>query len=219
MVHRASLPCAGQTLYCRLPNGGPNDALEPPAPVRSASRNQRGNAKAPWPARRPCAMARTHDASQKGRADRIQTFRVPHRMAVVSREIATAILELRSASLTLIAVVLKTTDLDALATDLERRASAMPGLFEDEPVAVDLSCVRDEEKPVEVHRTHRAAAPPSHGAGGGSRRQRRADGCRIRCRSGRSPRKCPACARATAGNAGGADRAHRRGATARRGRR
>ena len=93
-------------------------------------------------------MARTHDASQKGRADRIQIFRVPHRMAVVSREIATAILELRSASLTLIAVVLKTTDLDALATDLERRASAMPGLFEDEPVAVDLSCVRDEEEPV-----------------------------------------------------------------------
>ena len=69
-------------------------------------------------------------------------------MAVVSREIATAILELRSAALTLIAVVLKTIDLDALATDLERRASAMPGLFEDEPVAVDLSCVRDVEEPV-----------------------------------------------------------------------
>jgi septum site-determining protein MinC len=69
-------------------------------------------------------------------------------MAVVSREIATAILELRSASLTLIAVVLKTTDLDALAAELEHRASVMPGLFDDEPVAIDLSRVSDAEEAV-----------------------------------------------------------------------
>jgi len=69
-------------------------------------------------------------------------------MVVVSREIATAILELRSAALTLIAVVLKTTELDALAAELEQRASVMPGLFEDEPVAIDLSCVREAEDPV-----------------------------------------------------------------------
>ena len=68
-------------------------------------------------------------------------------MAVVSREIATAILELRSAALTLIAVVLKTTDLDALAAELEQRASVMPGLFDDEPVAIDLSCVREPRSP------------------------------------------------------------------------
>jgi septum site-determining protein MinC len=69
-------------------------------------------------------------------------------MVVASREIATAILELRSAALTLIAVVLKTTELDALAIELEQRARAMPGLFEDEPVAIDLSYVRDAEEPV-----------------------------------------------------------------------
>lgn len=69
-------------------------------------------------------------------------------MAVVSREIATGILELRSASLTLIAVVLKTTDLDALAAELEHRASVMPGLFDDEPVAIDLSRVSDAEEAV-----------------------------------------------------------------------
>lgn len=70
-------------------------------------------------------------------------------MAVVSRENPTALLELRSAALTLIAVVLKTTDLDALAGELEQRASVMPGLFDDEPVAIDLSRMRDEEAPID----------------------------------------------------------------------
>jgi len=69
-------------------------------------------------------------------------------MAAVSCEITTSVLELRSAALTLIAVVLKTTELDALAIELEQRASVMPGLFEDEPVAIDLSCVREAEEPV-----------------------------------------------------------------------
>jgi septum site-determining protein MinC len=69
-------------------------------------------------------------------------------MGIVSCEIATAILELRSASLTLIAVVLKTTELGVLAAELEQRAVVMPGLFEDEPVVIDLSCVRDAREPV-----------------------------------------------------------------------
>jgi septum site-determining protein MinC len=56
---------------------------------------------------------------------------------------STAGLELRSAALTLMAVVLKTSDLDALADELEQRADAMPGLFDDEPVAVDLSALRE----------------------------------------------------------------------------
>ena len=83
------------------------------------------------------------------RIDRIARFRVPRRMAVVSRENTTAILELRSAALTLIAVVLKTTDLDALAAELEQRARLMPGLFENEPVAVDLSRVRDDGQTID----------------------------------------------------------------------
>ncbi len=66
-------------------------------------------------------------------------------MAVVSSEIAAAVLELRSAALTLIAVVLKTTDLATLATELEERASTMPSLFDDEPVVIDLACVRSAE--------------------------------------------------------------------------
>ena len=66
-------------------------------------------------------------------------------MAVVSSEIAAAVLEMRSAALTLIAVVLKTADLDLLAADLEQRASVMPALFDDEPVAIDLSCLREPQ--------------------------------------------------------------------------
>ena len=66
-------------------------------------------------------------------------------MAVVSSEIAAAVLELRSAALTLIAVVLKTTDLDLLAAELEARACSMPSLFDDEPVVIDLACVRNAE--------------------------------------------------------------------------
>jgi septum site-determining protein MinC len=54
-------------------------------------------------------------------------------------------LELKSAALTLMAVVLKTADLEALADELEQRASVMPGLFDDEPVAIDLSGVRDAD--------------------------------------------------------------------------
>jgi len=69
-------------------------------------------------------------------------------MAAVSSEIATAVLELRSAALMLVAVVLKTTELDVLAAELEQRASVMPGLFDDEPVAIDLSCVRHVGEPL-----------------------------------------------------------------------
>ena len=70
-------------------------------------------------------------------------------MAVVSRENTIAILELRSTALPLIAVVLKTTDLEALAAELEQRVTEMPGLFDHEPVAVDLSRVRDQEQPID----------------------------------------------------------------------
>jgi septum site-determining protein MinC len=70
-------------------------------------------------------------------------LQTPHRIAVASSEPVAAVLELRSAALTLIAVVLMTTDLDVLAHELDQRALAMPGLFDDEPIAIDLSCVRE----------------------------------------------------------------------------
>lgn len=69
--------------------------------------------------------------------------------AVVCSDVNTSCLELKSAALTLMALMLKTTDLAQLAEGLSRRAGAMPGLFDDEPVVVDLSCVRDAEEPID----------------------------------------------------------------------
>jgi septum site-determining protein MinC len=69
--------------------------------------------------------------------------------AVVCSDVNTSCLELKSAALTLMALVLKTTDLAQLAEELSQRASAMPGLFDDEPVVVDLSFVREAEDPID----------------------------------------------------------------------
>jgi septum site-determining protein MinC len=69
--------------------------------------------------------------------------------AVFCSDISTVRLELRSAALTLMAVVLKTTDLALLADELAQRAESMPGLFDDEPVVIDLSCVREAEDALE----------------------------------------------------------------------
>lgn len=69
--------------------------------------------------------------------------------AVVCSDVNTSCLELKSAALTLMALVLKSTDLAQLAEELSQRASAMPGLFDDEPVVVDLSFVRETEEPID----------------------------------------------------------------------
>ena len=66
-------------------------------------------------------------------------------MAAVSKPNASAVFELKSAALTLIALVLKTTDLALLAQELERRFAAAPGLFDNDAVAIDLSHLRDDE--------------------------------------------------------------------------
>jgi septum site-determining protein MinC len=62
---------------------------------------------------------------------------------------AAAPLELKSAALTLMAVVLKSADLGALADELAQRASVVPGLFDDEPVAIDLSSLRDADTAID----------------------------------------------------------------------
>ena len=51
--------------------------------------------------------------------------------------------DLRSASLTLVSVALKTLDLDLLARELDALAADSPGLFDREPVVLDLAAVRD----------------------------------------------------------------------------
>jgi len=70
-------------------------------------------------------------------------------MDAASIETVTAILDLRSATLSVIAMVLRTADLDALEAELEQRASEAPGLFDDEPVAIDLSKIRDADDTID----------------------------------------------------------------------
>lgn len=70
-------------------------------------------------------------------------------MAVATPAKTPALLELRSAALTLIAVVLKTTDLAVLARDLEDRVAATPEIFDRDPVAIDLSRVCEATEPID----------------------------------------------------------------------
>lgn len=58
-------------------------------------------------------------------------------------ESASAAFELKSASLTAVALVLKTTDLDRLADAMREQFGEMPSLFDHDPVVVDLTQLDD----------------------------------------------------------------------------
>ena len=62
---------------------------------------------------------------------------------------ASSAFELKSAALTLVAVVLKTTDLARFSQALDERFADAPGLFDNDPVAIDLSQVRDATEPID----------------------------------------------------------------------
>jgi septum site-determining protein MinC len=70
-------------------------------------------------------------------------------MAPPSSARAPAAFELKSAALTLLSVVLKTADLAALAAELDAQVADAPGLFDQDPVAVDLSPLRDAAEPLD----------------------------------------------------------------------
>lgn len=59
------------------------------------------------------------------------------------------VFDIKSASLTLVAVVLKTTDLAALADELAQRLGSTPDVFDQEPVVIDLAHVATETNPVD----------------------------------------------------------------------
>jgi septum site-determining protein MinC len=70
-------------------------------------------------------------------------------MAVATPAKNTPLLELKSASLTLVAVVMRSHDLALLAQDLAERAAVTPGLFDKDPAAIDLWRVREAEAPID----------------------------------------------------------------------
>ena len=57
--------------------------------------------------------------------------------------------ELKSASLSLVAVVLKTTDLAQVSHALDERFGDAPGLFDHDPVVIDLAHVRESLEPID----------------------------------------------------------------------
>lgn len=69
---------------------------------------------------------------------------------VVARQTNTSpIFELKSAALTLVAVQLKTTDLEVLALALDARFADAPELFDQDPVAIDLSLLREADEAID----------------------------------------------------------------------
>jgi septum site-determining protein MinC len=69
-------------------------------------------------------------------------------MAVAPLANASDVFDLKSAALTLVALQLKTTDLALLEGELERRFGDAPTLFDQDPVAIDLSALRDKPEPI-----------------------------------------------------------------------
>lgn len=57
--------------------------------------------------------------------------------------------DLKSASLPVVAVVLKTTDAAQFAVDLAERVADAPGFFDFDPVLIDLAPVREAEDPID----------------------------------------------------------------------
>ncbi|PWW46972.1 septum site-determining protein MinC [Melaminivora alkalimesophila] len=58
-------------------------------------------------------------------------------------------IDLKSAQLPVVAVVLKTTDAGQLAAELASRLEGEPGFFDGEPVAIDLSAVQHDPQPID----------------------------------------------------------------------
>lgn len=71
-------------------------------------------------------------------------------MAVAARSNSVSSFELKSAALTLIALQLKSPDLDALARDLDAMAAGTAGLFERDPIVIDFAPLRDVEGPIDM---------------------------------------------------------------------
>src|SRR5579864_6912145 len=71
-------------------------------------------------------------------------------MADASAARTKAVFEFKSATLPLIAVILKTTDLGVLAEALDAQLADSPDFFEQEPVVIDLSQLGEDEASADI---------------------------------------------------------------------
>ena len=70
-------------------------------------------------------------------------------MAVDTAGLARTHLDLKSAQLPVVAVVLKTTDVSVVAAELAARRADDPDFFDNDPVLIDLSAVQGEAQPID----------------------------------------------------------------------
>ena len=70
-------------------------------------------------------------------------------MAVDTAGQARTHLDLKSAQLSVVAMVLKTVDVAAVAAELAARQADDPDFFDNDPVLIDLSAVQAEEQPID----------------------------------------------------------------------
>ncbi|MBS0508627.1 MAG: septum site-determining protein MinC [Proteobacteria bacterium] len=70
-------------------------------------------------------------------------------MAVDTAGQARTHLDLKSAQLSVVAMVLKTVDVASVAADLAARSADDPEFFDNDPVLIDLSAVQAEEQPID----------------------------------------------------------------------
>jgi septum site-determining protein MinC len=70
-------------------------------------------------------------------------------MAVDTAGYARTSFDLKSASLPVVAVVLKTTDVQAFGAELAQRLADDPGFFDNDPVLIDLAPVREVAEPID----------------------------------------------------------------------
>lgn len=71
-------------------------------------------------------------------------------MAAVSKTKSAPLFDLKSAAMTLVAVVLRTSDVRALAAAMRERFADSPDLFDNDPVVIDLAPLREQAGPVDV---------------------------------------------------------------------
>jgi septum site-determining protein MinC len=70
-------------------------------------------------------------------------------MALTTAAQARTSFDLKSASLPVVAVVLKTSDAAQFAADLAERVADAPGFFDNDPVLIDLAAVREADAPID----------------------------------------------------------------------
>ena len=70
-------------------------------------------------------------------------------MAVVPKPNVSAVFDLKGAALTLVAVVLRTTDLALLAEAIRQRFADTPFLFHHDPVVIDIAALRDDDAAID----------------------------------------------------------------------